>query len=137
MAGGGDESGVEQMNQLLDYIRSNLKNIRCTWGKGSRQYASAVEMMEGALVENARRLRFEDAELDELMGRMELSDSKSNKEPAYFVLEAQDQLMDYHGEGSETRKSIPGTTKGFVLNIPNKKSLKILPVTPIMHTWSP
>lgn len=76
MVDGGDER-LEQMNQVLNYIRSNLKNILSTWGERSRQYASAVEMMERALVENARRLKFEDGELEELMGRMELSDSNN------------------------------------------------------------
>ena len=79
MAGGGDKR-LEQMNQVLDYIRSNLKNILCTWGERSPQYESAVEIMERALLENARRLKFEDAELEELMGRMELNDSNNNSQ---------------------------------------------------------
>jgi hypothetical protein len=65
---------LEQMNQILDHIRANLKNIRNTWGEGSPQYVSAVEILERALVENARRLdlEFEGKELEGLMGRMTL-----------------------------------------------------------------
>ncbi len=70
-AGGGDER-LEQMNQVLDHIRSNLKNILNTWGERSRQYEAAVGIMERALVENARRLQLEDAELEGLMGKMRL-----------------------------------------------------------------
>ncbi len=75
MAGGADER-LEQMNQVLDYIRSNLRNILSTWGERSPQYESAVEIMGRALIENARRLEFEDAELEELMGKMRLNSSK-------------------------------------------------------------
>jgi hypothetical protein len=67
---------LEQMNQILDHIRANLKNIRNTWGEHSPQYVSAVEIMERALVENARRLdlEFEGEELERLMGRMRLEE---------------------------------------------------------------
>ncbi len=63
---------LEQMNQILDHIRTNLRNVRNTWGESSAQYQSAVEIMERALVENAARLKLQHAELDELMGRLEL-----------------------------------------------------------------
>ena len=65
-------TGLEQMNQILDHIRTNLRNIRNTWGGSSAQYRSAVEIMERALVENAARLKLQHAELDELMGKLEL-----------------------------------------------------------------
>lgn len=62
------------MNQILDYMRANLRNIRKTWGEASPQYQSAIEMMGKALMENARRLEFAEAglELEELMGKMKL-----------------------------------------------------------------
>jgi hypothetical protein len=67
---------LEQMNQILDHIRANLKNIRNTWGERSPQYVSAVEIMARALVENARSLdlEFEGKELEGLMGRMRLEE---------------------------------------------------------------
>jgi cobalamin biosynthesis protein CbiD len=67
---------LEQMNQILDHIRANLKNIRNTWGERSPQYVSAVEILERALVENARRLdlEFEGKELERLVGRMTLEE---------------------------------------------------------------
>jgi uncharacterized protein YukE len=68
------EERLEQMNQLLDYIRANLRNIRRTWGEASPQYESAVGIMERALTENARRLELGEVELDELMGKMKLEE---------------------------------------------------------------
>lgn len=63
---------LEQMNQILDYIRTNLRNVRNTWGESSPQYQSAVEIMERALTDNAKRLSFKDSELEELMDKMKL-----------------------------------------------------------------
>ena len=62
------------MNQILDHIRTNLRNIRNTWGESSLQYRSAVEIMERALVENATRLRLQNSELEELMSSLDLDD---------------------------------------------------------------
>jgi uncharacterized protein YukE len=70
----GAEERLEQMNQILDYIRSNLRNIRNTWGASSQQYQSAVEIMERALKDSATRLVLKDSELEELMGQMSLED---------------------------------------------------------------
>jgi uncharacterized protein YukE len=67
---------LEQMSQLLDYIRANLRNIRRTWGEASPQYESAVEIMERALTENARRLDFGEVELEELMGKLKLEERR-------------------------------------------------------------
>jgi len=68
------EDRLEQMNQLLDHIRANLRNIRRTWGEPSPQYESAVEIMEQALTEHARRLEFGEGELDELMEKLKLEE---------------------------------------------------------------
>lgn len=68
---------LDQMNQILDHIRSNLRNVRNTWGGSSPQYRSAVAIMERALIENATRLKMQDSELEELMGRLDL-----NRDPA-------------------------------------------------------
>jgi uncharacterized protein YukE len=68
------DTRLEQMNQILDHIRSNLRNIRNTWGESSAQYRSAVGIMERALMENAARLQVQDSELEELMGKLDLRD---------------------------------------------------------------
>lgn len=65
---------LEQMDRILDYIRTNLRNVRNTWGPSSPQYQSTVEIMQRALSENQMRLKVEDAELEELMGKMSLVD---------------------------------------------------------------
>ncbi len=70
----GVDGSLEQMNQILDYIRTNLRNIRNTWGDSSPQHQSAVEVMERALVDNARRLMLHDSESVELMAKMKLND---------------------------------------------------------------
>jgi uncharacterized protein YukE len=70
----GTEERLDQINQLLDHIRVNLRNIRRTWGEASPQYESAVAIMERALVENARRLDFGKGELEELMGKLKLEE---------------------------------------------------------------
>jgi hypothetical protein len=66
---------LKQINQILDYIRTNLINIQNTWGAGSPQYRSAVEIMERALVENATRLMFKESELEDLMGKLHLEEA--------------------------------------------------------------
>lgn len=48
---------VDQINVLLDTIRVNLSNIERTWGKDSRQYRSAAEVMQVCLLENVERVR--------------------------------------------------------------------------------
>ncbi|KAK5185934.1 hypothetical protein LTR44_001983 [Exophiala sp. CCFEE 6388] len=52
-----EDDHVHQINILLDTIRLNLSNIERTWGKDSRQYRSASEVMQSCLVENVTRLR--------------------------------------------------------------------------------
>lgn len=58
------------LNALLDVIRSNLSNIRATWGERSPQYREAKGIMESALVENCRRLGVVDMDLEQLMKGM-------------------------------------------------------------------
>lgn len=48
---------VDQINVLLDTIRVNLSNIERTWGKDSRQYRSAADVMQVCLLENVERVR--------------------------------------------------------------------------------
>lgn len=67
-----EDKRLEQMNQTLDYIRTNLRNVRNTWGDSSPQYRAAVEIMERALTDNATRQMLKDSELEELMGKMNL-----------------------------------------------------------------
>ncbi len=51
------ETDLEEINLLLDMIRSNLSNIARTWGRESSQYRSAKEIMQAYLSENVERLR--------------------------------------------------------------------------------
>ena len=64
---------LDQMSHILDYIRSNLRNVRNTWGESSPQYQSALEIMERALTENDTCLKIPDSELEELMGKLDLN----------------------------------------------------------------
>jgi hypothetical protein len=57
---------------VLDHIRSNLVNIRNTWGAESVQYKSASEIMEQYLEENSKRLKVAKPDLEELMKKMSL-----------------------------------------------------------------
>ena len=50
---------IDQINLILDTIRLNLSNVLRTWGRESRQYQSAVEIMESYLTENVERLKGE------------------------------------------------------------------------------
>lgn len=70
---------LDQMNHILDYIRSNLRNVRNTWGESSPQYRSAAEIMERALIENAARLKIQGSELEELMGKLDLNGKASKR----------------------------------------------------------
>jgi len=68
---------LKQVEAVLDYIRSNLKNIEATWGVGSPQYISATQIMDQYLTENIRKLNVRRSDLDDLMQKMSLEDSKS------------------------------------------------------------
>jgi hypothetical protein len=66
---------LKLVEQVLDYIRANLVNIRNTWGAESVQYKSAAEIMDHYLEENMKRLKVEKPDLEELMKNLSL-DSK-------------------------------------------------------------
>ena len=63
---------LKLLELVLDHIRSNLVNIRNTWGAGCVQHKSASEIMERYLEENTKRLAVEKPDLDELMNKMSL-----------------------------------------------------------------
>ncbi len=66
------EETLRLFEQVLDYIRGNLANIRKTWGPESAQYKSASEIMNRFLDENALRLKVEKPDLEDLMKNMKL-----------------------------------------------------------------
>ena len=69
------ESSAETLKlveQVLDYIRANLVNIRNTWGAESVQYKSAAEIMDQYLEENMKRLKVKKPDLEELMRNLSL-----------------------------------------------------------------
>ena len=68
------EGSLKLFEQILDYIRSNLANIQKTWGPESAQYKSALGIMNGFLEENAKRLKVEKPDLEDLMKSMKLDD---------------------------------------------------------------
>jgi len=66
---------LKLVEQVLDYIRANLVNIRNIWGAESVQYKSAAEIMDHYLEENMKRLKVKKPDLEELMKNLSL-DSK-------------------------------------------------------------
>ena len=62
------------VEQVLDYIRANLGNIRKTWGGESVQYKSAAHIMNQYLDENMKRLKASKPALEDLMKDMSLGD---------------------------------------------------------------
>ena len=63
---------LQLVKQVFEYIRANLINIRDTWGTGSAQYKSAVEIMDQFLEENMKKLKVEKPDLEKLMNSMSL-----------------------------------------------------------------
>ena len=63
---------LKLVEQVLDYIRANLVNIRNTWGAESVQYQSAAEIMDQYLEENMKKLKVAKPDLEELMKNMSL-----------------------------------------------------------------
>ena len=63
---------LKLVEQVLDYIRANLVNIRKTWGVESVQYKSAAEIMDQYLEENMKRLKVKKPDLEELMKNLSL-----------------------------------------------------------------
>lgn len=65
---------LKLLELVLDHIRSNLANIKNTWGADSVQYKSASEIMEQYLEENTKRLKVAKPDLEELMKKMSLDE---------------------------------------------------------------
>jgi hypothetical protein len=65
---------LKLLELVLDHIRSNLANIKNTWGADSVQYKSASEIMEQYLEENTKKLKVAKPELEELMKKMSLNE---------------------------------------------------------------
>ena len=63
---------LKLVEQVLDYIRANLINIRNTWGAESVQYKSAAEIMDQYLEENMKRLKVKKPDLEGLMKNLSL-----------------------------------------------------------------
>jgi hypothetical protein len=63
---------LKLVEQVLDYIRANLVNIRNIWGAESVQYKSAAEIMDHYLEENMKRLKVKKPDLEELMKNLSL-----------------------------------------------------------------
>jgi hypothetical protein len=63
---------LKLVEQVHDYIRANLVNIRKTWGTESIQYKSAAEIMDQYLEENMKRLKVKKPDLEELMKNLSL-----------------------------------------------------------------
>lgn len=74
------EETLKLLELVLDHIRANLANIRKTWGPESIQYKSATEIMDQYLEENAKRLKVQKPNLEDLMQNMKLDDERA--EPA-------------------------------------------------------
>jgi 2-methylcitrate dehydratase PrpD len=68
---------LQVIEEVLNFIRGNLNNIENSWGKHSPQYRSAVQLMDAWLDENVKQLNLEKSDLDELMQKLSLNDSKS------------------------------------------------------------
>jgi len=70
---------LKLIEAVLDYIRSNLHNIRDTWGADSPQYKAAAEIMDKYLETNMKMLNVEKPDLEELMQNMSLTDRDAPK----------------------------------------------------------
>ncbi|KIX08243.1 uncharacterized protein Z518_02899 [Rhinocladiella mackenziei CBS 650.93] len=51
------DTDLDQLNVVLDAIRSNLSNVLRTWGRESVQYQSALAIMQSYWAENLDRLK--------------------------------------------------------------------------------
>jgi hypothetical protein len=67
---------LKLIEAVLDYIRSNLVNIRQTWGQDSVQYKQAAVIMDQHLEQNLKRLQVEKSDIADLMSSMSLDDKK-------------------------------------------------------------
>jgi hypothetical protein len=65
---------LKLIEAVLDYIRSNLNNIRKVWGVDSAQYKSASQIMNSYLDENLKKHDVQKGDIAELLGRMSIDD---------------------------------------------------------------
>ena len=77
MASQGQPLPLKVIEQVLNFIRGNLYNIECSWGKNSQQYTSALQLMNEWLDDNVAQLKVGQSDLDELMQKMSLNEPKS------------------------------------------------------------
>lgn len=68
------ENDRKLIESTLTWIRTNLENIRSTWGAGSEQYESAVSIIETFLKDEMKRNDVE-ADIGELMQKLSLDDT--------------------------------------------------------------
>lgn len=70
---------MRRVESMLDYIRSNLDNIRRTWGATSSQYSAASEIMQKYFDDNIKEMNMNDdqqqASLDELVAKLSLDEN--------------------------------------------------------------
>lgn len=69
---------LQLIEAVLDYIRSNLNNIRNALGVESPQYKAAAEIMEKHLDENLKRLKVDKSDIADLMSSMSLRDDQQS-----------------------------------------------------------
>lgn len=67
---------LKLIEAVLDYIRSNLSNIRNALGENSPQYKAAAEIMQKYLDENLKRLAVDHSDIADLMTNLSLKDDK-------------------------------------------------------------
>ena len=73
------EDMLKLIEAVLDYIRSNLSNIRNVWGVNSPQYKSASEIMHKYLDENLKHHEVEKDDIADLLEKMSLNDPKKSQ----------------------------------------------------------
>ncbi|RMZ77647.1 hypothetical protein DV738_g4252, partial [Chaetothyriales sp. CBS 135597] len=61
---------LKLIENVLDYIRSNLANIERVWGADSVQYKSASEIMNSYLDENLRAHSVDKEDIADLLAKM-------------------------------------------------------------------
>ena len=70
------EQTLKLIDALLDYIRSNLSNIRNVWGVDSEQYKSASKIMNTYLDENLKKHDLKKDDIADLLEKMSLDEAK-------------------------------------------------------------
>ena len=74
-----DSGNLKLVEAVLDFIRSNLSNIRNTWGPSSQQYKDASEIMQKYFDENMKKLQVDTTEihLEDLLSNLSLEENSS------------------------------------------------------------